>query len=124
LRASRGPNNAEASKPFTSAANFVLCVLASNDVIGAAPDFPASNALHVSFTLFPTGLTQPKPVITTLFLIKHAPRGSQKRPKYAGFAKLTRFGGIGHAKQPQASRELLKEMSSLLRFELWVINPA
>jgi len=70
LRASRVPNKATGSKPLTSAANLVLCALASKWVMGAAPDFPANSASQVSFTLFPTGLTQPKPVITTRVLIR------------------------------------------------------
>jgi hypothetical protein len=40
-------------------------------VIMAAPDLPANNASHVSFTVFPTGLIHPIPVMTTRFLIKY-----------------------------------------------------
>ena len=69
LRASREPNEAAASKPFTSAANLVLCALASNKVMGAVPDLPASKAAQVSPIVFPSGLTHPSPLITTRFCI-------------------------------------------------------
>jgi len=35
-------------------------------VMGAAPDFPASSPCHVDSTSFPTGVTSPRPVTTTL----------------------------------------------------------
>src|ERR1043165_2731606 len=53
------------SNPFTSHANFTSWLDASNFVIGAAPARPASRALQVSCTVFPTGVTSPRPVTTT-----------------------------------------------------------
>ena len=53
------------SKPFTSAASFALKPSVSKKVIGAIPFFPFLRLFHVSLTLFPTGVTAPKPVTTT-----------------------------------------------------------
>jgi hypothetical protein len=48
-------------------------MLASKEVIGAAPDFPAASASHVSGSVFPSGLTAPAPVITIRLRINHSP---------------------------------------------------
>src|SRR5690349_6724817 len=53
------------SNPFTSHAKRTSCFVASNLVMGAAPDRPASRAAQVSDTVFPTGVTSPRPVTTT-----------------------------------------------------------
>src|ERR1043165_8412893 len=55
----------EGSNPFTRRGNFTSWLDASNLVMGAAPDRPASRAAQVSSTVFPTGVTSPRPVTTT-----------------------------------------------------------
>src|SRR4051794_29814588 len=51
---------------FTSHAKLTGKSLVSKRVTGAAPDSPAISASHDSSTVFPSGLTMPSPVITTL----------------------------------------------------------
>jgi len=53
------------SKAFTSQANRTECREASNLVIGPAPDMPARRQDQLSSTVFPTGVTSPRPVTTT-----------------------------------------------------------
>src|SRR5690606_737772 len=53
------------SKPFTSHAKRTCWLLASNLVIGAAPDLPASRFAQLSSVVSPTGDTRPSPVTTT-----------------------------------------------------------
>src|ERR1041385_6436519 len=53
------------SNPFTSHANRTSWFAASNLVMGAAPERPASRAAQVSSTVFPPGVTSPRPVTTT-----------------------------------------------------------
>src|SRR5215204_3127643 len=54
------------SNPLTSQAKRTRWLEGSNLVIGAAPDFPASSPSQVDSTSFPTGVTRPRPVTTTL----------------------------------------------------------
>src|SRR5579871_1521241 len=53
------------SKPFTSQANFVLNLVVSNFVIGAAPLFPFFNPSQYSESVLPMAVSAPAPVITT-----------------------------------------------------------
>src|SRR4030095_2775470 len=53
------------SNPLISQANRTPCRPVSNLVIGAAPDRPARRAAPESSTVFPTGVTSPRPVTTT-----------------------------------------------------------
>jgi hypothetical protein len=53
------------SKPFTSHANRTGKLLASNFVIGAAPERPSTSERQVVATSFPTGDSAPTPVTTT-----------------------------------------------------------
>src|SRR5512132_150847 len=55
----------EGSKSLISHANRTCSAEASNFVMGAAPERPASSALQVDSTSFPTGVTSPRPVTTT-----------------------------------------------------------
>src|SRR6187401_1647260 len=55
----------DGSQPFTSHANFVAKLEASNRVIGPAPFLPASRADHVDSRSLPIGVTRPMPVMTT-----------------------------------------------------------
>ena len=61
------------SSCFTSAAIFTLLMLVSNKVIGAIPLIPLSMLVHMVDTSFPTGVTAPRPVTTTLFFMLLAP---------------------------------------------------
>jgi len=54
------------SKPFTSQAKVTAKALASKWVIGAAPERPAIRFSQVVGTSLPSGVTAPRPVITTL----------------------------------------------------------
>src|SRR5262245_26414823 len=58
--------NWSASNPLTSHANVTPYWLASNCVIGAAPDLPATSASQVVSTSLPRGDRAPTPLITTL----------------------------------------------------------
>ena len=62
-RASLAPATATGSKPLTSPATRIGMSLASNCVISAMPDCPASSAFHASSAVRPTGETLPMPVI-------------------------------------------------------------
>src|SRR4051794_30102060 len=53
------------SKSLTSQANLTGKSETSNCVIGPAPDSPASRASHVVATSLPSGVSAPRPVITT-----------------------------------------------------------
>jgi hypothetical protein len=54
------------SKPFTSQAKRTLnWSVASNWVMVAAPLVPASSAAHAASTSLPTGVSRPRPVMTT-----------------------------------------------------------
>jgi hypothetical protein len=57
------------SNPFTSQANRTGNLLASNFVIGAAPERPSINERQVVATSFPTGDMAPTPVTTTRRLV-------------------------------------------------------
>ena len=57
-----------ASKSFTSQAKWTVNRLESNWVISPAPERPASRPSHVDSTSLPSGVTAPRPVITTLRL--------------------------------------------------------
>src|SRR5207253_7164846 len=50
---------------FTSQANFTGLRAGSNRVIGPAPDRPATRPSQVLWTLVPSGVTTPRPVIAT-----------------------------------------------------------
>src|SRR5882762_3404213 len=58
--------NPSGLKFFTSQANWVLNLEASNFVIGPAPDFPRTIFCQNSATEFPRGVITPNPVMTTL----------------------------------------------------------
>src|SRR5947208_8270768 len=53
------------SKPLTSQANFTGLWTGSKRVIGPAPDRPAMRPSQVLWTLVPSGVTVPRPVIAT-----------------------------------------------------------
>src|SRR5437762_10432586 len=53
------------SNPFTSHAKRTGSFAESNRVIGPAPERPATSALQLSATVFPTGVTSPRPVTAT-----------------------------------------------------------
>src|SRR5437773_1218419 len=53
------------SNPFTSHAKRTGSFPESNRVIGPAPERPATSALQLSATVFPTGVTSPRPVTAT-----------------------------------------------------------
>src|SRR5690606_22094940 len=56
------------SKSFSSQANLVLNLDASNLVMGAAPLFPAISPSQNACTSLPIGVSAPIPVTTTLFI--------------------------------------------------------
>src|SRR3990170_6840135 len=56
------------SKPFTSQAKSTAKPSVSNCVIGPAPDAPAISAAQLDSTSLPSGVTAPRPVMTTLRL--------------------------------------------------------
>ena len=58
-------------KSFTSPASFTGKSLVSKDFISPIPHSFALTLFHESSTLFPSGLTVPIPVITTLLFIMH-----------------------------------------------------
>ena len=58
-----------ASKPFTSPASLTALFSVLKCVILLIPHLPAFTASHISLTLFPTGVTAPIPVITTLLIL-------------------------------------------------------
>src|SRR6266571_4455467 len=53
------------SKPFTSHANRTGDCAGSKRVIGPAPERPATSASQVARAVLPTGVTRPRPVMTT-----------------------------------------------------------
>ena len=53
------------SNSFSSHANVTGYALASHCTIGAAPDFPAIRFFHEVSTSLPSGVTAPRPVMTT-----------------------------------------------------------
>jgi hypothetical protein len=57
------------SNPLTSHANRTGKLLASNFVIGAAPERPSTNARQLVATSLPTGESAPTPVTTTLLFV-------------------------------------------------------
>jgi hypothetical protein len=61
--------NCSGSKPFTSHANRTGKLLASNFVIGPAPERPAISEFQVVATSFPTGDNAPTPVTTTRLFV-------------------------------------------------------
>ena len=76
-RASLEEKRGVGSNPFTSAAMRVGKVLASNFVIGPAPDRPAFNPSQYSERVLPSGVMAPMPVMTTrrvLVTNMHLPR--------------------------------------------------
>src|SRR5438105_11219071 len=64
-RASFAGKYSSTLKPFTSPANLQAKFDASNLVMLAMPDLPASRVLQPSATVLPTGLMRPRPVTTT-----------------------------------------------------------
>ncbi len=56
---------------MTSAASFALKSEASNLVMGPIPCRPAARLSHMDAISFPTGVTAPSPVTTTLFISIH-----------------------------------------------------
>src|SRR6266508_492727 len=64
-RASRGSTAGSSVKPFTSPAMRMGNALASKPVIDPMPLRPSSSARQVVGTSLPTGVTAPRPVITT-----------------------------------------------------------
>src|ERR1700754_459492 len=64
-RASLPGGESSTLKPFTSPAKWQAKALASNLVIVAMPDLPATMLAHPSATVLPTGQTRPSPVTTT-----------------------------------------------------------
>src|SRR5216117_4520767 len=53
------------SNPLTSHANRTDSFAGSKRVIGPAPERPATSAAQLSATVFPTGVTSPRPVTAT-----------------------------------------------------------
>ena len=64
-RASLAENQSSTLKPFTSPAKRQAKADASNRVMPAMPERPASRFCQPSSTLLPTGLISPRPVTTT-----------------------------------------------------------
>src|ERR1700741_4793007 len=64
-RASLAENQSSTLKPLTPPAKRQEKADASNRVMGAMPDLPASRFCQPSSTLLPTGLIRPRPVTTT-----------------------------------------------------------
>src|SRR5438034_2957641 len=74
LRASFAGKYSSTLKPFTSPAKLQAKLDASNLVMVAMPDRPASRLAQPSATVLPTGLTSPSPVTTTRRRVMTAPR--------------------------------------------------
>src|SRR5260370_24010338 len=62
-RSSFFSRNCAASNPLTSQANFTGLCAASKRVIGPAPERPATRPAQVLCSVFPNGVTAPRPVI-------------------------------------------------------------
>ena len=91
-RASLAPATATGSKPLTSPATRIGMSLASNCVISAMPERPASSASQASSVESPTGETLPMPVIAIRSMPRAIVSGAVPCPRIRPWIVQLSFG--------------------------------